>query len=228
MQFEMEQLEEKIGYRFKDKMLLRRALTHTSFANEQKINKNGHYERLEFLGDAVLELLTSEYLYLNNEDMEEGAMTKLRAAIVCEMSLAKSANEISLNNYIFLGKGESATGGRERDSIISDVMEAVIGALYLDGGLEVAKSFVHKYILKDLEERRLFYDAKSSLQEYVQRKKLGSISYILLAENGPEHKKEFECAVNVGETRMGTGKGKNKKEAEQQAALEAMLSLKKQ
>ena len=228
MQFEMEQLENKIGYRFKDKMLLKRALTHTSFANEQKINKNGHYERLEFLGDAVLELLTSEYLYLNKEDMGEGKMTKLRAALVCEMSLAKSASEISLSNYIYLGKGESATGGRERDSIISDVMEAVIGALYLDGGLEVAKEFVHKYILKDLEERQLFYDAKSSLQEYVQREKLGAISYVLVAETGPEHKKEFECAVNIGDTCMGTGKGKNKKEAEQQAALEAMLSLKKQ
>lgn len=228
MQIKIEQLEKEIGYEFKDKLLLKRALTHTSFANEQKINKNGHYERLEFLGDAVLELLTSEYLYLNNEDMVEGAMTKLRAAIVCEMSLAKSAKEISLSDYIFLGKGESSTGGRKRDSIISDVMEAVIGALYLDGGLAVAKVFVHKYILKDLEDRQLFYDAKSSLQEYVQQKKLGSISYVLLAENGPEHQKEFECGVNIGETCMGKGKGKNKKEAEQQAALEAMLSLKKQ
>ena len=228
MQIKMEQLEKEIGYNFKDKLLLKRALTHTSFANEQKINKNGHYERLEFLGDAVLELLTSEYLYLNNEEMVEGAMTKLRAAIVCEMSLAKSANEISLSDYIFLGKGESATGGRKRDSIISDVMEAVIGAMYLDGGLEAAKTFVHKYILKDLEERQLFYDAKSSLQEYVQREKIGTISYVLVAESGPEHQKEFECAVNIGDKCMGTGKGKNKKEAEQQAALEAMLSLKKQ
>lgn len=227
MQFGMERLEKEIGYEFKDKKLLKRALTHTSFANEQKINKNGHYERLEFLGDAVLELLTSEYLYLSNEEMVEGAMTKMRAAIVCEMSLAKSAAEISLSNYIYLGKGESATGGRKRDSIISDVLEAVIGALYLDGGLDVAKAFVHKYILKDLEERQLFYDAKSSLQEFVQKNKSGVLNYVLLDVSGPEHNKEFKCAVNIDGKCWGTGKGKNKKEAEQQAALEAMIALKK-
>lgn len=226
MQVEMEHLEQKIGYKFKDKLLFKRALTHTSYANEQKINKNGHYERLEFLGDAVLELVTSEYLFVNNPDMEEGAMTKMRAAIVCEVSLAKSANDISLSDYIFLGKGESSTGGRKRESIIADVMEAVIGAIYLDGGIDAAKVFVQKFILKDLEERKWFYDAKSSLQEKVQQSKLGIISYILLAEIGPEHQKEFECAVNVGGIQMGKGRGKSKKEAEQRAALEALRFLK--
>ena len=154
-------------------------------------------------------------------------MTKMRAAIVCEMSLAKSAAEISLSDYIYLGKGESATGGRKRESIISDVLEAVIGALYLDGGLDEAKAFVHKYILKDLEERQLFYDAKSSLQEYVQKNKVGVLDYELLDVSGPEHEKKFECAVNIDGKCWGTGKGKNKKEAEQQAALAAMIALKK-
>ena len=139
MNEKIEKLEQIVGYTFKDKLLIKRALTHTSFANEQRINKNGDYERLEFLGDAVLELLSSEYIYLNNPDMGEGTMTKLRAMLVCEPSLAQSANEIGLSEFIFLGKGESAMGGRKRDSIISDVLEAIIGAMYLDGGMEVAK-----------------------------------------------------------------------------------------
>lgn len=227
MKEKIEKLEQVIGYTFKDKLLIKRALTHTSFANEQRINKNGDYERLEFLGDAVLELLTSEYIYLNNSAMGEGAMTKLRAMIVCETSLAQSAKEIELSEYIFLGKGESAMGGRERDSIVSDVMEALIGALYLDGGMDVAKEFVHKYILTDLENKKLVYDAKSSLQELVQKRKAGQISYVLLAETGPEHNKEFECAVEIDGKRMGTGVGKNKKEAEQKAAAKALLTLKK-
>lgn len=223
----MEQLEQKIGYVFQDKMLLRRAITHTSYANEQKINKNGHYERLEFLGDAVLELATSEYLYLKNDEMEEGDMTKLRAALVCEMSLAKSAEEISLNEYILLGKGESAAGGRNRDSIIADVMEAIIGAMYLDGGFEKAKTFISQFILKDLEERQLFFDAKSLLQEYVQKRKTGKLVYKVLNVTGPEHQKTFSCAVLINGVSMGTGTGKNKKEAEQHAAFQAMKALKK-
>lgn len=227
MNSKIERLEQVIGYTFHDKLLIKRALTHTSYANEQKINKNGHYERLEFLGDAVLELLTSEYIYLNNPNMEEGSMTKLRASVVCETSLAQSANQISLSKYILLGKGESAMGGRKRDSIISDVTEAIIGAIYLDGGMEAAKTFVHKYILSDMEAKKRVYDAKSSLQEIVQKNKAGQISYVLIAENGPEHEKEFECAVEIGGKQMGTGKGKNKKEAEQKAAAEAILSLKK-
>lgn len=227
MKEKIEKLEQVIGYTFKDKLLIKRALTHTSFANEQRINKNGDYERLEFLGDAVLELLTSEYIYLNNTVMGEGAMTKLRAMIVCETSLAQSAKEIELSEYIFLGKGESAMGGRKRDSIVSDVMEALIGAMYLDGGMEVAKQFVHKYILTDIENKKLIYDAKSSLQELVQKRKAGQICYVLISETGPEHNKEFECAVEIGGKRMGTGVGKNKKEAEQKAAATALLLLKK-
>lgn len=227
MNEKIEKLEQIIGYSFKDKLLVKRALTHTSFSNEQKINKNGDYERLEFLGDAVLELLSSEYIYLTNATMGEGAMTKLRAAIVCETSLAQCAKGFGLSDYILLGKGESAMGGRKRDSIVSDVLEALIGALYLDGGMEVAKGFVHKYILTDIESKQVMYDAKSSLQELVQKNKAGQIQYVLLSESGPEHEKEFQCAVEINGKRMGTGIGRNKKEAEQKAAAEALFDLKK-
>ena len=227
MNEKIEKLEQIVGYTFKDKLLIKRALTHTSFANEQRINKNGDYERLEFLGDAVLELLSSEYIYLNNPDMGEGTMTKLRAMLVCEPSLAQSANEIGLSEFIFLGKGESAMGGRKRDSIISDVLEAIIGAMYLDGGMEVAKKFVAQYILTDIEKKKMIYDAKSSLQELVQKNKIGQISYVLLDERGPEHNKEFECAVEIDGKRLGTGVGRNKKEAEQKAAAIALSLLKK-
>ena len=227
MNEKIEKLEQIIGYSFKDKLLVKRALTHTSFSNEQRINKNGDYERLEFLGDAVLELLSSEYIYLTKTTMGEGAMTKLRAAIVCEPSLAQCAKEFGLSEFIFLGKGESAMGGRKRDSIVSDVLEALIGALYLDGGMEVAKEFVHKYVLTDIENKQFVYDAKSSLQELVQRNKAGQIKYVLLSESGPEHEKEFQCAVEIDGKRMGTGIGRNKKEAEQKAAAEALFDLKK-
>lgn len=227
MNEKIEKLERIIGYSFKDKLLVKRALTHTSFSNEQKINKNGDYERLEFLGDAVLELLSSEYIYLTNASMGEGTMTKLRAAIVCEPSLAQCANAFGLSEFIFLGKGESAMGGRKRDSIVSDVLEALIGALYLDGGMEEAKKFVHKYILIDIENKQVMYDAKSSLQELVQKNKAGQIKYILLSESGPEHDKEFQCAVEIDGKRMGIGIGRNKKEAEQKAAAEALFDLKK-
>lgn len=226
MQAKSEQLEQKIGYTFQDKLLLKRALTHTSFANEQKINQNGHYERVEFLGDAVLELLTSEYLYKNYPKMVEGEMTKLRSALVCEGALAKSAQAIDLSSYIFLGKGEEAMGGRCKDSIVSDVFEAVIGALYIDGGLEAAKAFVQKYVLVDVEEKRQSYDSKSYLQEVVQKNKLGTVRYVLVRQSGPEHNKEFECAVEINTKRMGTGIGHNKKEAEQKAAMEALNVLK--
>ncbi len=222
----IEQLEEIIGYSFSDKQLIKRALTHTSYANEQKINKNGHYERLEFLGDAVLELVTSEYLYLNYPDMKEGVMTKFRASIVCEESLAEASYEIMLCDKIFLGRGEVMTGGRRRDSILADIMEAIIGALYLEGGIQAAKAFVHKFILNDIDEKKLFYDAKSSLQEITQQKKLGPVQYVLLGEKGPEHEKVFECAVLIDSKQMGTGSGRNKKEAEQKAAKQALLSLK--
>ena len=146
----LQKLQDKIGYQFQDIALLKQALTHSSFANEQKINKLENYERLEFLGDAVLELVSSEFLFHENKDMPEGQLTKLRASMVCEPSLAYCAKDIGLGKYILLGRGEEATGGRNRDSIISDVMEAVIGAVFLDGGIEYAKKFIFQFILSDL------------------------------------------------------------------------------
>ncbi len=222
----MEQLEQVIGYTFKDKALLKRALTHPSYENEQKINKTGHYERIEFLGDAVLELIASEHLFLKFKEMAEGKMTRIRAAAVCEEALSDCGERISLGDYLFLGKGETITGGRTRQSITADVMESVLGAIYLDGGLEAARKFAMKFILFDIEKKTDVYDAKTSLQEIVQRKKMGTIRYILVAERGPEHAKEFECAVCINRVQYGTGVGHNKKEAEQKAAYATLVMLK--
>lgn len=226
--YPLERLEEKIGYYYKNKELLKQALTHSSFANEQKINKSKDYERLEFLGDAVLELVSSEFLFKENPSLPEGKLTRLRASMVCEPALAFCAKELELNEYIRLGKGEEATGGRYRDSIISDVMEAVIGSLYLDGGFEVAHSFIHRFILSDLEDKILFYDAKTVLQEMVQETPQGSLSYKLLKEEGPDHDKSFYVEAYVNEKAVSRGVGRTKKAAEQQAAYEAILILRKQ
>ena len=162
------QLQDKIGYHFQNLSLLNNALTHSSYANERHWKYERNNERLEFLGDAVLELVSSDYIFSNHKDMVEGKMTKLRASLVCEMSLASSAREIKLGEYLKLGHGEWVTGGGKRDSILSDAFEAVIGAIYLDGGFEHAKTFIHKFILTDIEHKKLFYDCKTSLQEVVQ------------------------------------------------------------
>ncbi len=222
----MADLEQRIGYRFKDKMLLRQALTHSSFANEQKINHYPNYERLEFLGDAVLELAASQFLFETYPDMAEGQMTKLRSAAVCEPSLAYCARDVGLGDYILMGRGEENTGGRKRDSIIADVIEAVIGAIYLDGGLEAARCFTSRYILSDLEERKLFHDSKSMIQEYAQREGIGGLRYELVAETGPEHAKEFTVELYLQNEKKGSGVGKNKKAAEQQAAYHALRRIK--
>lgn len=221
------ELEEKIGYIFKDKKLLRQAVTHSSYANEMKINKYDDYERLEFLGDAVLELVTSDFLFRKRRENSEGRLTKLRASIVCEPALAFCAREISLERYILLGKGEEATGGRDRDSIVSDVMESVIGAIYLDGGLEEASAFIHRFVLSDLEHKQLFYDAKTTLQEIIQQENNGALRYKLVKEEGPQHDKIFEVEAYVGEKLVGTGSGHSKKAAEQQAAYQALLARKR-
>lgn len=156
VKYTLEELEKRIGYTFRDKKLLRQALTHSSFANEQKINKLEDYERLEFLGDAVLELVSSDFLFHENPQMPEGKLTKLRSSMVCEPALAYCARDLELGQYMLLGKGEEATGGRGRDSITSDVMEAVIGAMYLDGGFQAAHDFIHRFVLSDLENKILF------------------------------------------------------------------------
>ena len=219
------ELEDRIGYHFKDRALIRMALTHSSFANEQKINKQPDYERLEFLGDSVLEMVSSTYLYNNYPDKKEGQMTKMRASMVCEQALAFCARDFELEKYILLGKGEESTGGRHRDSIISDVMEAVIGAIYIDGGIEAAKKHIDKFILNDLENKQIFIDAKSVLQELVQKDSSKTLSYEICGESGPEHDKIFKSRVLVNGEILGEGEGHTKKAAEQQAAYQAVLKL---
>lgn len=224
-------LEERIGYHFKDIALLKQALTHSSFTNEQKINKAKNYERLEFLGDAVLELVSSDFLFHMHPDMPEGKLTKLRASMVCEPSLAFCAKDLELGRFMLLGKGEETTGGRDRDSITSDAMEAVIGAVYLDGGMKPAKDFIDRFVLSDLEDKKLFYDSKSNLQELVQGSLKKNVSYELLEESGPEHDKTFCVSVYMEDEHsmenkcLGTGTGRTKKAAEQQAAYKALLFL---
>ena len=222
----LRELQDKIGYQFKDESLLKQALTHSSFANEQKINKLNNYERLEFLGDAVLELISSEFLFNENKDMPEGQLTRLRASMVCEPALAYCARDIDLGSYILLGKGEEATGGRKRDSITSDVMEAVIGAIFLDGGIENAKEFIYHFVLSDLENKILFLDSKTLLQEEIQKKNTAQLRYELVGETGPDHDKQFSVEAYLDDKLIGSGVGRTKKAAEQQAAYEALMKLK--
>ena len=222
-----QELEKKIGYTFQNRALLKQAVTHSSFANEQKINRQKHYERLEFLGDAVLELVSSDFLFQTHPEMPEGQLTKLRASMVCEPALAYCAKDLTLDSYIQLGKGEEATGGRYRDSIVSDVMEAVIGAIYLDGGMEPARTYIHRFVLSDLENKQLFLDSKTNLQEYMQQNLKKEFHYRLVEESGPEHDKVFLVEVVMEEKVLGRGKGRTKKAAEQQAAYEALLGFRK-
>lgn len=223
--YTLQMLEERIGYHFHDIALLKQALTHSSYTNEQKINKQKHYERLEFLGDAVLELVSSEFLFKEHKDTPEGELTKMRASMVCEPSLAFCARDLELGQFMRLGKGEENTGGRHRDSITSDAMEAVIGAIYLDGGMEQAKAFIYRFILSDLEDKQLFYDSKSNLQELIQGKLKKEFHYELLEESGPEHDKTFVVEVFMEKESLGKGSGRTKKAAEQQAAYKALLLL---
>ena len=229
MNRQLNKLEEKIGYKFKNPGLLKNAMTHSSYANEMHLSKHECNERLEFLGDAVLELVSSEFLFFNNMKMSEGELTKLRASMVCEPSLAFCARDIELGEYLLLGKGEESTGGRKRDSITSDAMEALIGSIYLDGGFASAKEFIKKFILNDLENKKLFYDSKTILQEVVQANfKKEEISYHLTGEEGPDHDKSFFVAVYIADRKYGEGKGRTKKAAEQQAAYTTILMLREQ
>ena len=221
-------LEERIGYHFHNTYLLECALTHTSYANEQKIRRYEDYERLEFLGDAVLEMVSSDFLYHEYPDRREGELTKLRASLVCEPALAYCARDLELDQYIRLGKGEENGGGRQKDSIVSDVCEAVIGAMYLDsGGVDAPRQFILHFILSDLEGKLLFYDAKSILQEVCQ-KNGKELSYVILDEKGPSHMPTYLAAVLIGGEQAGTGSGRSKKTAEQNAAYQALLQLRGQ
>jgi ribonuclease-3 len=223
----LNEFEERIGYRFKNLGLLRQALTHSSYANEKHMKKLSDNERLEFLGDAVLEIISSEFLYENYPDVPEGQLTRLRASIVCEPTLALCTEELALGEYLYLGKGEDQTGGRTRKSVLSDALEAVIGAIYLDGGFANAKEFVCRFILTDIEHKKLFYDSKTILQEVVQGEH-GELKYVIVKESGPDHAKVFEVEVWIGDKKISGGSGHTKKAAEQDAAYHALIKLREQ
>lgn len=223
----IQNLENKIGYVFNDKELLMQALTHSSYVNDRKMDKNLCNERLEFLGDAILEMTSSEFLYSEYPEKDEGELTKLRASLVSETPLAAVAGEIGLGEYLYLGHGEERTGGRTRYSVTSDAVEAVIGAIYLDGGIEPARAFVRKYILNDIENKKLFHDSKTVLQEIVQKYHRGTLTYRLVKEEGPDHDKKYGMNALIDEKIIGYGEGRTKKAAEQQAAYSAIKSLNK-
>lgn len=223
----IESVEQNIGYHFSNVELLLEAITHSSYTNEMKINKRNHYERLEFLGDACLELVSSEFLFNKYPNIPEGGLSKKRASMVCEQSLAICARNMNLGEVIFFGKGEEKAGGRERDSILADVTEAVLGAIYLDAGLEEAKRYVYDKILNFLNEEELFVDSKTELQEMVQHLPGDhEIIYELVSESGPEHDKVFTIEVKYGNQVLAVGSGKSKKTAQQQAATHAIDFLK--
>ncbi|MEE0954760.1 MAG: ribonuclease III [Eubacterium sp.] len=223
----LSELEKRCGYRFHNVGLLRQALTHTSYANEHKLGHLGSNERLEFLGDAVLETVSSECLYKMYPDLPEGQLTTLRASLVCEPTLAFDAKAINLPDYLLLGKGEELTGGRERDSIVSDALESIIGAMYLDGGMKPAAKFIMTYIMNDIGSKQLFRDSKTKLQEIIQAESNEEVVYTLISETGPDHNKNFEVSVSHKGRILGTGSGRSKKSAEQRAAYQALLKLKK-
>ncbi len=222
------EFEEKIGYQFQNVELLQQALTHSSYANERHLGKHTDNERLEFLGDAVLEIITSEFLFHTYPDYPEGELTRLRASMVCEPTLAFCTRELELGKYLLLGKGEAQTGGRERKSILSDALEALIGAIYLDGGFANAKEFVFRFVLNDIEHKQLFFDSKTILQELVQGNSSKELHYSLVSEEGPDHDKKFIVEAKIGDTVYGQGAGRTKKSAEQEAAYHTLLQLKQQ
>lgn len=225
-QTDREHLQEVIGYQFRDQTLLEKAMTHSSYVNEHQLSKTDCNERLEFLGDAVLEIVSSEFLYFRFPQEPEGKLTRLRASIVCEPTLDYCARAFGLQNYLVLGRGEESTGGRGRASLVSDALEALIGAIYLDGGFANAKEFVQRFILNDIENKQLFYDSKTTLQEIVQGRYEEDVRYVLLREEGPDHNKSFYMQALLGEKVLGEGCGHTKKAAEQQAAYCAIKKLK--
>ena len=217
-------LQERIGYHFHDVSLLMQALTHASYANETLHGAGEDYERLEFLGDAVLEMVTSDAIFSDNPGMSEGEMTRLRASLVCEEALYERAEALGLKEYLRLGKGEEKTGGRNRASIISDVTEALIGAIYVDAGIGEARRFILSHILNDADHGGP-KDYKTALQEMTQAFGENNLRYEVLGESGPAHDRIFECAVFLGDERLGTGKGSSKRKAQQMAAQEAITVL---
>lgn len=226
LNFDEKAIEQNIQYEFQNKALIKQALSHSSFINEMKCKGMESYERLEFLGDAVLELITSEFLFEEYKDLPEGQLTKFRASIVCEFTLSSVSEMLHLGDYVLLSKGEELTGGRNRSSILCDLFESVLGAIYLDGGMEAAKKYVHSFLLTDIEHKTLFYDAKTTLQEMVQKDGRGVVTYELIEEKGPDHNKSFVTEVYIDGVRLASGEGTSKKNAQQMAAYRAILKLK--
>ena len=222
----MEVLQNKLGYKFNNVKLLENALNHSSYANEVRGGVTSN-ERLEFLGDSVLSVIVASYLFENFKTTPEGELTKLRASLVCEKALCSFSREIGLGEFLHLGKGEEKGGGRERDSILADAFEAVLAAIYLDGGMEEARRFVLRFILSEFQHRNdeVFKDYKTALQEIIQRNPEESVTYHLIGESGPDHDKIFEVEVLLNSNTIGKGKGKSKKQAEQMAAKEALTLM---
>lgn len=220
------ELETAIGYRFDNITLLQNALTHSSYANERWHNSLLSNERLEFLGDSVLGMLVAEYLYRNFPNRPEGELTRMRADMVCEKTLAAVANKIGVGKHLMLGHGEENLGGRKRDSILADAMESIIAAAFLDGGMNAALGIIQRFILVEVPVTKLHnVDYKTQFQELVQQKKNQTITYTLIAERGPDHDKHFEVQVAVNGNAVGTGEGSSKKRAEQDAARAAIAAL---
>ena len=222
----MTQLEERLGYHFENRALLENALTHSSYANENKGRGLESNERLEFLGDSVLGMVTADYLFRAHPDMPEGDLTRTRAALVCEGSLVEVAQQLNLGSYLKLGKGEAAGGGRERPSIVADAVEAVLAAVYLDGGIGSARKIIQRFILDREEEKSGSRDYKTALQELVQRESGQVLAYRLVGATGPDHAKRFQVEVELNGAPVGAGEGRSKKEAEQMAARAAISRLK--
>ncbi len=222
----MKALQENLKYTFKNEKLLINALTHSSYANETRDGISSN-ERLEFLGDSVLSIIVSEFIYKKFKNLPEGELTKLRASLVCEKSLCGFSRELKIGEYLRLGKGEEKSGGRERDSILADAFEAVLAAIYLDGGFENAKNHVMRFVTNELQhtDEEQFKDYKTALQEIIQRNPEETVSYILTGESGPDHDKVFEVEVRLNSNTIGKGVGKNKKQAEQSAAKEALTLM---
>ena len=215
----MKTLEEKLGYTFHDRALLENALTHSSYANENRSKGLQSNERLEFLGDSVLGMVVADFLFRTNPDLPEGELTRIRANLVCEGSLVVVARELDLGKYLLLGHGEDAGGGRKRPSILADAVEAVLAAVYLDGGITHARTIIQNYILdRAAQEKSANHDFKTALQEFVQRESGQVLTYHLVGESGPDHAKVFQVEVRLNGAAIGQGDGRSKKEAEQSAA----------
>lgn len=219
----MQSLEARLNYKFNNIELLKNALIHSSYANEVRGNTHSN-ERLEFLGDSVLSIIVADHIYHKYPNMPEGELTRLRASLVCEKTLCALSRELCIGEYLKLGKGEDKNGGRERDSILADAFEAVLAAIYLDGGMSAAKKHIFNTVLRDLDHHSddSFKDYKTTLQEIIQRNPEESVSYILIDEKGPDHDKQFTVAVHLNSNVIGTGIGKSKKQAEQMAAKQAL------